>query len=315
MSVIKFEPYIKTQVNISKMIENKKPICIHFHIFKNAGTTVDWALEKNFSKNHLSMDEKAKNPSDIFTWKQVLSFLNQHNDVKSFSSHIIRFPLPESKNFFFLPLVFIRHPIDRIFSIYSFNKRREDNLSSIAVQICKTKTINEYIEWALNMPQNIPVKNFQTLYLSRENLDNPQVCIEDYNLALQRLKNCTVIGVVNRLDESLVVAEETLKQYFPGIDLSAKEQNISPERKGRLEDKLKKCKEQLGENLYNKLLAHNEYDLKLFESANVELDIRISKIKNFEKKLKNFHIRKEPINKDGIFKFAKNVVRKYYLGK
>lgn len=281
------------------MIENKKPVCIHFHIFKNAGSTLDEALKKNFSNKHLTMDEQAKKASDIFSWEQVLSFLNNHKDVKSFSSHIIRFPLPESNHFHFLPIVFIRHPIDRIFSIYSFNRRRQDSRDDPGVKMCKTKNISEFIEWGLKNRVYSVLKNFQTRFLSRDNYEEPKINFEDYNLAVKRLKNCTVIGVVDRLDESLVLCEETLKQYFPGINLADRDLNVSPERIGLLHERLdtNNNKKQIGENLFSKLMNENEYDFKLYKVANDELDKRISEIKNFEELLKNFRKRK----KDSIF--------------
>lgn len=292
------------------MIEKKKPVCIHFHIFKNAGTTIDSALQKNFSNQHLTMDDKAKSPSDIFSWEQVLPFLNQHKDVKAFSSHIIRFPLPESNYFNFLPMVFLRHPLDRIFSIYSYH-RRKDDVSQEHKQICKTKTISEFIDWGLKQPNYATMKNFQTLYLSRENYVNPQINLEDFNLALERIQNCTVVGVVDRLDESLVLAEETLKPYFSGIDLTGRKLNVSPDRMGSLLEKLESSKKQIGNNLYNKLLEHNEYDLRLYNSANEELDNRISKITKFEKKLKNFCERKKMLTKKSGSGLIKNLINKY----
>ena len=95
------------------MIDDKKPICLHFHIFKNAGTTIDWILKKNFGKQFVALDHKK--PGEILSWKEVLSHIDGQKDVKAFSSHQIRFPLPQSDRYNFLPMIFIREPIDRAF--------------------------------------------------------------------------------------------------------------------------------------------------------------------------------------------------------
>ena len=77
------------------MKESKKPVCLHFHIFKNAGTTLDWILDKNFSENHLTLDDLEDRGARL-QWDDVLKFLEKNPDVKAFSSHQLRFPIPEN---------------------------------------------------------------------------------------------------------------------------------------------------------------------------------------------------------------------------
>ncbi|MCV0393503.1 MAG: sulfotransferase family protein [Nitrosopumilus sp.] len=273
---------------------SKQPVCLHFHIFKNAGTTIDWILKKNFSKNHLTMDDQATNPAEIFNWENILNFLQKHSDVQAFSSHIIRFPIPEKSSFHFLPMVFIRHPIDRAFSVYSFKKRDSDN--SIATIIAKTGTLKEFVNWSLSLKKYAVMKNFQVLYLSKSSYDNNPITLEDYHLALKRLQNCTVLGIVDRLDESLVVAEEELKKFFPKIDLSYKSQNVSHDRKNTLEERINDGRKKIGENLFDKLLSFNKYDLELYNFGNDELNQKIQKIHDFNNKLIDFRNRCQKLN-------------------
>ena len=46
---------------------------------------------------------------------------------------------------------------------------------------------------------------------------------------------CQILGIVDRFDESLVIAEQMLKPYFPDIDISYIQQNVSLDRRGNLE--------------------------------------------------------------------------------
>ena len=77
------------------------------------------------------------------------------------------------------------------------------------------------------------MKNFQVLYLSRDNVES-KVDNNDLNIAIERLKSCPVVGVVDRLDESLVVAEEILRNDFPKIDLYPQHDPLKRELRFRI---------------------------------------------------------------------------------
>jgi len=271
------------------MSEAKKPVCLHFHIFKNAGSTVDWILDKNFSKNHLSMDN-TENSGAILSWDKILDYFDKNPNVKAFSSHQIRFPVPNHTNFLFLPMVFIRQPIDRAFSIYSFKKRSTDD--SIGTIKAQSMTVEEFIKWNLSMKNYNPMKNFQVLFLSDKD-PKLEVNIDDFNLALERVKKCFIIGLVDRLDESLVLAEELLQDYFENIDLSYVKQNVSSDRKGDLNKRLEEGKSQISELLMEELINFNKLDLQLHSAVNEELNTRLKSVENFEEKLSSFRKRCE----------------------
>jgi len=275
------------------MNEQKKPICLHFHIFKNAGSTIDWILDKNFSKNHLSLDD-LENRGGRLQWDGVLKLLNQNPDVKAFSSHQLRFPVSNNTNYNFLPMIFIRHPIDRAFSIYGFKKRSTDD--SLGTVKAKSMTLKGFIQWNIDLEINRTMKNFQVLYLSDKDTKS-SVDSNDLQLAIDRLRTCPILGVVNRLDESLVLAEEYLRQFFTDIDFSYIKQNVSNDRKNDLEVRLIDERNRIGESLSNQLNQLNELDFKLYSIANNELDKRIEKERNFEKKLTDFKKRCQSVAK------------------
>jgi len=266
------------------MTDDKKPICLHFHIFKNAGTTIDWILEKNFGKQFATLDQKK--PGEILSWEEVLTHIDGQKDVKAFSSHQIRFPLPQSDDYNFLQMIFIREPIDRAFSIYNFNKRRKDG-DAIGVIKAKELSLADYIRWNLENKKHMTMKNFQVLYLSHRD-NTSEVNQNDFDTALSNFKKSPVIGLVDRLDESLVVSEEELRKNFDDIDLSYVKQNVSPDREADLSKRLEKKAAEIGDKLMNELTAHNSFDSKLYSSAKDELELRINKINDFETKLADF---------------------------
>ena len=98
------------------------PIILHYLIFKNAGSPIDWILEKNFGKYALKFDD-ITDPTSVLSTEQLL-ILNNYPNAKSISSHQFRtFPVAEDTDFQFLSIIFIRHPIDRALSICSYMKR------------------------------------------------------------------------------------------------------------------------------------------------------------------------------------------------
>jgi hypothetical protein len=264
----------------------KKNVLIHYHIFKNAGSTIDWILRKNFGKDALTLDES--DPDGHITIETMLEFLQDHPNAKSFSSHQLRFPVPQNQNYYFLPIVFIRHPIDRIFSIYHFLHNSHDVNELNDILNAKNSSLKDFVEFNLKFnPKRM--RDNQLKFLARRGK------IRLYSIhylfrAFRTIKNCTVLGIVERMDESLVLAEEILQNYFPDIDLAYISQNVR-NKNSSLEKRLEEGKTEIGETLMNQLITINKLDFSLYKKANTQLNLRIAKINNFNQKLNDFQKR------------------------
>jgi len=275
-------------VNFFKKRENND-ILLHFHIFKNAGSTIEWVLIKNFSKMTLSIDEG--NPGNKIYLNRIVEILRKNKNVKAISSHQFRFPITNNTEFNFLTVLFIRHPIDRAFSIYYFKKKEVDN--SIGSIKARSLNLQEFMNWNLSVKKYIVMKNFQVFFLS-DKIATDNINEKDLELAIQRMKSCVVVGIVDQIDQSLVVAEEELKKYFPEIDLSYIIQNTTKREKS-LEQRLKEDKMRIDEITYNELINKNKLDFILYEETKKELEKRINHIENFEQKLLEFKNRCEKL--------------------
>ena len=102
----------------------KNPVCIHFHIFKNAGTTLEWIFKKNFSDDAVSVD--SDNHLGMLHFEKILEILEKKPETKSISSHQFRFPIYHNEKFEFIPIIFFRQPISRAISIFHFQGKRTD---------------------------------------------------------------------------------------------------------------------------------------------------------------------------------------------
>lgn len=264
------------------MINHHHTILVHFHIFKNAGSTIDWVLRKNFSEQARFFD--GNDPEGTLSASDLINYLIQHPNTKSISSHQLRFPLPVDFNAHFVPLIFLRNPIDRALSIYNYYKRiQNDYVFTIKAHNLSFK---EFLLWYFSSG-NVVMKNFQVLFLSRsDNLHN--ATISDFPIAVERLKQCPIVGIVERMEESLVLAEEFLHSFFEDIDLSYVKQNVDPHR---IEDQQERCRfieKQIGSKISYLFNTHNALDLKLYDIANDLLDYRLRKVEDLQQKITNF---------------------------
>jgi hypothetical protein len=269
----------------------KRPLCLHYHIFKNAGTTFDWILERNFGSDALQFDDIA----NIDTWlsvEQLLEFVANHNHAESISSHQLNvFPVIEHPEIQFLSIVFIRHPIDRALSICRYMKR--DIRGDYRILKAKSSTLKQYILFNLELEGKIsPMRNFQVRFLCRPDVPvYSGLYIHDLQRAYDHLNLFTVFGIVERMNESLVLAEEILRNYFPQMDLSYIKQNVSSDANDTLNERLEKTRLEIGSGLMDQLIESNNLDFQLYDYASKKLDELINNVNNFNNKLTDFNKR------------------------
>ena len=188
----------------------QRTIIIHCHIFKNAGTTFDWSLRKNFGNDFVDHrdDEKMRSGPEY-----LKNYLLEHKNIKALSSHWIQFPLPEITNCTLLPAIILRHPIDRVGSVYLFEKKQKSQ--TIGAQKAKELLFKEFVQWQLKMPFG-NMKNFQLhSLLNREVKFTRELNEQNYKMAFERAKTTPLLGIVERYDESMVLFENSLSVLAP----------------------------------------------------------------------------------------------------
>ncbi|MCK5536708.1 MAG: sulfotransferase family 2 domain-containing protein [Bacteroidales bacterium] len=264
----------------------KKDVIVHIHIFKNAGSSFDSSLRENFGKNFVDHRDDA----DIVKGKEqyLMQYLKAHQNINAFSSHSIHFQPQSSEAFSLHPIYFLRHPIERIKSVYSFEKKQEP-VNTKGARKAKDLSFDDYIKWYMEPTSPATIRNIQTIFLSGEG-PAPYHMEEKYFKALNTLSNLkNLIGVVDRYDESAVVFEEALKATFPSLDLSYIRRNVTDtDMESTVEAKSKKLLETLPKETQTLVIANNNYDMELYEKANILLDQNIAKIANFKVRLNNF---------------------------
>src|SRR5215831_12995962 len=88
---------------------------VHYHIFKNGGTTIEGILEREFGGGFVTLH----GPSDSATLDadDLAEFLTIRKDVLALSSHHLRYPRPAVRHTVLFDWCFLRDPLDRLQSL------------------------------------------------------------------------------------------------------------------------------------------------------------------------------------------------------
>lgn len=266
-------------------MSEKRNVLVHVHIFKNAGSSFDDALTDFFKQSFVDhRDDK-----NLIQGKMdyLVSYLDTHTEIQAFSSHSIHFIPQNTEKYQFLPTYFLRHPIARIRSVYSFEKKQLPATEEGAIK-AKELTLNEYIVWYMQSSSPATLRNAQTIFLSGDG-PNEERMLEKYDMALNTINHSFLVGVVDRYDESMVVFEEYLKDFFPYIDLSYRRQNITDDNlEASVIEKAEKLLSRLDVSTQALVIENNKFDVLLYDAANKQLDLKINNIQNFQQKLDDF---------------------------
>jgi hypothetical protein len=234
-------------------------VVVHYHIFKNAGTSIDQCLGESFGDRWDSYDPDPDWAN--VTTTQLLEYLTERPDLRALSSHQLRWPHPTTDMIRVHPLVFVRHPIDRVASVYAFLHRIEH-------RDAVDRTFSEFVDWLTSFEGGMVGCSFQTLFLSDDDrLRGVSRATSDHLAqAVARIDSLPAFGIVERFDESVTWFEATLRPTFAQLRLRSIHHN-SLRSEVPLEQRLQDIEGALGSERLRRLVARNEADLELYEHA------------------------------------------------
>ena len=240
-------------------------VVLHYHMFKNAGTSIDACLADSFGDawHNFDRDEEWTN----LTTADLYEHLTENPHLLALSSHQARWPEPWREDLRVHPIVLVRHPIDRVGSLHSFATRRGEPEA-------KGTTLAQYVDRVLEPEAGFVARSFQTLFLSDdEHLtqwpEGPttEASGTHLNQAMARLEQLPTFGMVERFDETIALLGHQLAPHFPDLALVVRHENVSPGRDPVLADRIDQIRSALGRRRYRRLLDANEFDMELWSRA------------------------------------------------
>lgn len=245
-------------------------VILHYHILKNAGTTIENILDRNFGDRFARLDTPDRDGR--IEQADILSYLNEHPRVQALSSHQIHYPVPAARGFIFFDMCFLRDPIDRLRSTYDYFQQRPaagDPLSDAANSL-------QFGEFFRCLLERFP-----------EQVDNPQVNLlangaadretvpEDLATAMKRMIQTSFLGVVDRFDQSMIAGQALLRIVFPSLDCSYQPANVSRGLDGTMASRRAEFRAACGRTVYAELLRRNALDHRLVRAARAEVRRRL----------------------------------------
>lgn len=242
-------------------------IVVHYHLFKNAGTTLDAVLKQHFGEACGAIE--GAHPWETLAPEDLAAYALANPGVRAISSHQARLPLPEAGGIVFHPVVFLRHPIDRVGSVFEFERRQPPQSPSLGARIAREQDFASYVRWRLTPGNGAVIRNFQTTHLSARERDmrTAQAIPSDLEHARDRLAALPFFGLVECFERSLEKMRACLSPYVGDLSTRHTVANSSEGRKATLEERLRDIEAELGSGLYARLQEENALDLDLYRHA------------------------------------------------
>ncbi|NJL52010.1 MAG: hypothetical protein HC930_06905 [Hydrococcus sp. SU_1_0] len=227
---------------------------------------MDVILEHNFgsawSKIEFPKSDQDSNSQLVKEW-----LVEEQNNISAFSSHTAFFPVPILDNIVLLPIVFLRHPIIRLWSVYKFERKHRKVLNQ-SIQLAQEHDFAGYLNYHLDKSQNRSCRNFQTYRFSWL---NSQPNMTELERALDGLERLPIVGLVAEFDLSMRFYRQAIAKYYPSFQLKSVHKNITSQRNLSLVEQLELIRNNLDQDTYQRVVVANQDDLRLYLAAQKKL--------------------------------------------
>jgi hypothetical protein len=243
---------------------------IHYHIYKNAGSSIDRLLQQSFGSAWTSFE--GRDAADVLPASRLSAFLEKTPTVRAVSSHLARPPLPSPND---KAIVMLRHPIDRVYSVYAFAQRDPTQPDH---HRARARSLAEYVRWALDSTDGgVVIRNYQTIHLSQASFRYGHIyraCATEADLqeAKDLLAALGVFGLVRRFADSCAAFMRQYRDAIPELRMFDVRENTSQPHHTREADVIERVRTELGPDLYRRLVCTNELDIQLYEWAKARFD-------------------------------------------
>lgn len=196
-----------------------RTVILHYHLFKNAGTSLDRILQKNFPEAWETEEflGKGGNNSDLVT-----KWIAQNPDAVAFSSHTANGPVPKLPGVEVISILFLRDPIARIRSVYHFEKNQK--AETWGANLAKSTDFAGYVRTRLSTPHDRQCRNF---HVGRLATFVPGPRDQELERAIEALSKLSVVGFVEKFDQAAERLKAALHSSCPDFQWNPVHANAS----------------------------------------------------------------------------------------
>lgn len=227
-------------------------IYYNIHIPKNAGSTFNRILQRCFSDRFFTYP----NPyaGNIYSQEEKRDFLLRNEKATCISGHGMRYSGPPVPGVSYRYMTFLRHPVERLVSLYAYEQRMSPETHS------SHRQIDGWIDRRLN--EDNALTNYQAFHII--GTSNPiEVSFEQARDVLNRF---FFIGLAEMFDESLVLFRK--KMHVNLLNLRYEKRNVTDSR----------VRFPISKETRQRLIDLNRVDMQLYEWAHAEFSQLLSKL-------------------------------------
>jgi len=259
---------------------------VHYHIFKNGGSTIDAILEREFPGRFATIH--GSDPDAALDAGDLIDFLAVHPEIAAVSSHHLRYPKPVERRTVFFDCCFLRHPLARLYSTYQ-HFRRSDSPALIA----RWARSYDPPKFAARLIGEAPhlVSDAQVTQLANAGAFVRPADGQDLERAAVVVREMALPGLVEMFDESLAAAEYFLRPAFPTLRLEYIPTNVSDVGRSAAEQPREYWEGIWGKEVCGRLLRMNEMDLELIGRMRTEILRRLERVPQAAEKVQELRSR------------------------
>lgn len=225
-----------------------RTIILHYHLFKNAGTSVDKILKDNFPGRWVTAEFPPMGGNNT---PLVEDWIRDNPEAVAFSSHTMLGPIPAIEGVEVISLMLLRDPIARLHSAYRFE--RQQDADTFGARLAKETDFEGYVRARLEIPGDRQCRNFQTARLASL-VPGSEPELDRAKAAMNAL---SIIGRVEAFDVFLADLKAQVAGAFPDFDTGeGVRMNVSKPEEDRPDDT----------QLRRLLSDHNKGDLQLLQA-------------------------------------------------
>ena len=196
-----------------------KTIILHYHLFKNAGTSIDALLKRNFEDKWVTKEFKVTNDNS----DEIRVWIEENPKAIVFSSHTMTGSIPKIEGVNIISIIMLRNPTRRIISAYKFERNQQAD--TWGANLAKQASFEDYVVTRLKKHGDTQCRNFQTGRLASMNLTQASRA----ERAINALDDFSIVGIVEDFNKSLKLLEFMVKKSFPDFKAQSNHSNRSNE--------------------------------------------------------------------------------------
>ena len=258
--------------------EINRSVIVHYHLFKNAGTSVERLLKQSFGSAWASWD-KPQSGAKI-SGSELQIWLEKNTGIRAVSSHQMVPPVPNGQ-FHVTPVVFLREPLSRARSAWLFEWQKQLGLEE------PKGSLADYIEDKLKHKNSSVIANFQVSRLSNQQYDDVKQSLHRYNhellpAACRFLDSLPFIGIVENFSDSLRLLRASTLKRFPDLIVEEHKENVTDVSMSSVEQRIEAIRLEIGNDLFDRLCVRNRMDLQLYSYASGRFQAQIEQLDDKE---------------------------------